>query len=149
MALALPPEDRDEAQALVAEEPRGAKKAGLTRGEGMALRAAAAALEGGSNAIELLEQSVGLLERPDAVLERARGLVELGAALRRLGHNVSAREPLSRGLELAHRWGPDRLENRAVEELGSQAPGPGDWRCRGWTRSPQAKPGSPAWPPRA
>jgi DNA-binding CsgD family transcriptional regulator len=50
-------------------------------------------------------------------LDLAQALVELGAALRRANRRSDAREPLQRGMELAHRCGAPPLAERARQEL--------------------------------
>jgi DNA-binding NarL/FixJ family response regulator len=50
-------------------------------------------------------------------LRRASASVELGAALRRAGKRRDACEPLSQGLDLAHRCGARALAARARAEL--------------------------------
>lgn len=116
LALALPPEAAEEARWLVNEELRDAMAAGLTRSQGIALRAAGC-LEGGERGVELLERSLSELQRDDAALERARTLVELGGMLRRANQKAASRGPLQAGLDLAHRCGAERLAARATEEL--------------------------------
>jgi DNA-binding CsgD family transcriptional regulator len=116
LALALPPEAAEEARWLVNEELRDAVAAGLTRSQGIALRAAGC-LEGGERGVELLERSLSELQRDDHVLERARTLVELGGMLRRANQKAASRGPLQAGLDLAHRCGAERLAARATEEL--------------------------------
>jgi DNA-binding CsgD family transcriptional regulator len=116
LALALPPEAAEEARWLVNEELRDAMAAGLTRSQGIALRAAGC-LEGGERGVELLERSLSELQRDDAALERARTLVELGGMLRRANQKAASRGPLQAGLDLAHRCGAERLAARAIEEL--------------------------------
>ena len=98
------------------EELRDAMAAGLTRSQGIALRAAGC-LEGGERGVELLERSLSELQRDDAVLERARTLVELGGIFRRANQKAASRGPLQAGLDLAHRCGAERLAARATEEL--------------------------------
>lgn len=115
LALALGPNDRDEASALVAEELDLARAAGLRRASGTALHAAGI-LEGGEPGIERLRESVSVLEATQAPLEHARSLVELGSALRRAGRRGEARAPLEAGVELARRCGAERLLARAQEE---------------------------------
>jgi DNA-binding CsgD family transcriptional regulator len=78
---------------------------------------AAGVVEGGDAGLELLRESVEVLEGSPARLELARALVALGAALRRRGHRVDARDPLRRGLDLAHRCGATALTQRAQDEL--------------------------------
>jgi DNA-binding CsgD family transcriptional regulator len=116
LAGALPPEERDEAEALIAEDLAAARAAGLPRGEGVVLRAQGLLVEDGA-AVERLRESTALLERAGARLELARSLVALGATLRSAGHRRDARAVLSRALELAARCGADRLAARAREEL--------------------------------
>ena len=67
--------------------------------------------------LPLLGRAVGLLEQSPARLELSRALVELGAAIRRDGRAAQARDPLRRGLELAHRAGAAPLARRARDEL--------------------------------
>ncbi|HEU4736479.1 MAG TPA: helix-turn-helix transcriptional regulator, partial [Solirubrobacterales bacterium] len=116
LALALGPEDRAEATELIAEELELARVSGLSRPEGIALRAAGM-LAGGENGIAELRASLTALERSEAALERARTLVELGGALRRAGQRAEARGPLTEGMDLAHRCGAPRLVERARGEL--------------------------------
>jgi DNA-binding CsgD family transcriptional regulator len=116
LASAIARTDPDEASHLVAEELELARRVGLPRAEGIALRTAGL-LEGGETGIALLRQSLERLEQSPSLLERARTLVELGAALRRANHRSAAREALAAGLDLAHHCGAVRLADRAVEEL--------------------------------
>ena len=116
LALALPVEERDEARELAAEELSMARRLGLARPIGIALRAAGA-LEDGRDGFAQLADSVSVLERTGARLEHARSLVELGAARRRAGHRADARRDLGTGMSLAHRCGAVRLAERAREEL--------------------------------
>src|SRR3954469_13131022 len=60
----------------------------------------------------------GLASTP-APLELARALIDLGAALRRTGQRQTAREPLARALELAHRHGAALLAGAARSELNA------------------------------
>lgn len=96
LALALGPEDREEAMELVDEEVELARA---------------------TNGLEQLRESVFVLEASQARLEHARSLVELGAALRRVNLRAEARERLAAGMELAYRCGAQRLTARAREEL--------------------------------
>ena len=64
-----------------------------------------------------MEQAVAALERSPLRVELARGLIELGAALRRLGKRSESREPLRRGLDIAHSSGARLLEQQARQEL--------------------------------
>jgi DNA-binding CsgD family transcriptional regulator len=116
LALALPDAAGDEARALIEEELALARKSGLARPEGIALRAAGVRY-GGEAGTGLLRESVAVLRRCPAPLERARSLVELGAALRRSGQRAEAREPLAEGIELGRWCGAERLTERAGDEL--------------------------------
>ncbi|HEV3230415.1 MAG TPA: AAA family ATPase [Solirubrobacteraceae bacterium] len=116
LALALAATAPEEASRLAGEELELARSTGLPRAEGVALRAVGL-LEGGERGIELLRESLAVLECAPAALERARTLVELGAILRRDNQRSAAREPLTAGLDLAHRCGAERLAQRAAEEL--------------------------------
>lgn len=116
LALALPSEAREEALALIEEELALAAGTGLPRPQGVALRAAGL-LRGDDEGLACLRESVALLADSPARLEHARSLVELGAALRRRGLRAEAREPLSAGMELAHRCSAERLVASAQEEL--------------------------------
>jgi DNA-binding CsgD family transcriptional regulator len=82
----------------------------------VALRALAAC-EKGETTIELLREAAELTRRSEARLEHAHALVELGAALRRSKQRAVCREPLSAGLDLAHRCGAQRLAEQARAEL--------------------------------
>jgi DNA-binding CsgD family transcriptional regulator len=116
LALALPASSRDEARALAEEELSMARRPGLPRPEGIALRAIGL-LEGGDEGIEILRESVACLERSPARLDEARSRVELGAALRRRKLRTEARGHLNAGLVLADRCGALKLAERAEEEL--------------------------------
>ncbi len=74
-------------------------------------------VQGGSTGLDLLGESVAVLETCAARLELARSLVELGAAVRRSGQRTAAREPLHRGMELAHLCEAAALVERAGHEL--------------------------------
>jgi DNA-binding NarL/FixJ family response regulator len=106
----------EEALALAAQEVELARAFEVPRELGMALRAAGL-VERGDAAVDLLREAVAELEHSPAALEHARALTDLGAALRRAGHRADAREPLSAGLELAHRCGASALAERAHREL--------------------------------
>jgi DNA-binding CsgD family transcriptional regulator len=109
-------ERRDEARHLAAEEVSFAREFAAGRALGIALRAAGL-VAGGETGIDLLREAVEMLERSPAQLELARALTDLGAALRRQGQRAAPREPLRRGLELAHRSGAAPLAERARTEL--------------------------------
>ncbi len=116
LALALPSSEREEAQALVAEELRQTEEAGFAGPHGDTLRANGL-LTGGDAGIELLEESVARLAASPARYHHARAQVDLGAALRRSGRVTDAREGLRTGMELSFACGADRLLTRARDEL--------------------------------
>jgi DNA-binding CsgD family transcriptional regulator len=58
-----------------------------------------------------------MLERSSARLEFARALIDLGAALRRNKQRAESRQPLRRGIDLAHRCGAAALKSRGTAEL--------------------------------
>lgn len=64
-----------------------------------------------------MRSAVESLQLSPRRLELARALVDYGAALRRHKHRAAAREPLRRGLDLAHRCGATTLAQHAAEEL--------------------------------
>jgi DNA-binding CsgD family transcriptional regulator len=116
LALAVAVEDPAEARRLVGSELEDARRAGLQRPAGIALRTRGL-LEGGEAGLRDLREAVELLAESGARLEHARALVELGAALRRANQRSAAREPLRAGLDLAQRCGATRLAQRARAEL--------------------------------
>ncbi len=116
LALALGPDDVEEALELAREELDLAQRTGLARGEGVALRALGQ-LTGGPAGLDLLEEAVRRTASDDLALEHARSLTAYGAALRRGGRVPAAREVLADAADLAHRGGATRLERRAAEEL--------------------------------
>jgi DNA-binding CsgD family transcriptional regulator len=108
----------EDAQRLATEELKLARSFGAPRALGVALRAVAVTERTRPvRRLELVHESVRVLEDTPAHLELARALVELGADLRRSGERVAARDPLRRGLDLAHRSGARPLATRAHEEL--------------------------------
>jgi DNA-binding NarL/FixJ family response regulator len=110
--------DPKEARELAAEAVGLARKAGGSRGLGIALRVQGAVVEG-LEGIELLREAAGLLATTRARLQHAYALADLGAALRRANRRRDAREPLREALDLAHRCGATPLEERARTELAA------------------------------
>lgn len=106
--------ERDEAARLASEELELARAQGVPRAIGMALRALGLI---GDPGLDRLEEAVKVLEGSGSRIEFARALVDLGAAMRRARRRADAREPLGRGMDLAHRCGAAALEERAREEL--------------------------------
>lgn len=72
---------------------------------------------GGAKGLRHLEEAAARLEGTPRRLDQAHALAELGAALRRANRRADAREPLRRGMDLAHRCGARPLAERAREEL--------------------------------
>jgi DNA-binding CsgD family transcriptional regulator len=105
-----------EARRLAHEELDEARRLGVARAVGIALRAAGL-LRGGAAGIALLEEAATMLARSSAQLEQARALTDLGAALRRANRRSEAREPLRWALDLAVRCGAVPLRERARREL--------------------------------
>lgn len=118
LALMLPRQQRDEALELVTGELADARRIGLARGVGVALRVLGM-LVGGADGRSHLEEAASVLADSPARLEHARALVELGAALRRDRDRIAARGALRDGLELAARCGAVRLAERAQTELAA------------------------------
>jgi DNA-binding CsgD family transcriptional regulator len=107
---------REQARHLADEELSSARRFAAGRALGIALRTAGL-VAGGEKGSELIREAVDVLQRSPAKLELARALTDLGAALRRQGQRAAAREPLRRGLELAHRCGAGGLTEQARTEL--------------------------------
>jgi DNA-binding CsgD family transcriptional regulator len=116
LALAVAAEDPGRARQLADSELAEARRAGLPRPAGIALRTRGL-LEGGERGLRDLREAAEVLAASGARLEHARALVELGAALRRANQRTAARAPLRTGLDLAHRCGAVRLAQRARAEL--------------------------------
>jgi DNA-binding CsgD family transcriptional regulator len=116
LALAMAAEDPGRARQLADTELAAARRAGLPRPVGIALRTRGM-LDGGQRGLGDLREAAEVLAASGARLEHARALVELGAALRRANQRAAAREPLRTGLDLAHRCGAARLAEQARAEL--------------------------------
>jgi DNA-binding CsgD family transcriptional regulator len=110
--------EAERALELANEELRLAQGFGADRAIGVALRGLALAGPLSERAT-LLEGSIAHLERSPAQLELARSLTELGALRRRERHNLEAREPLHRAVDLARECGSRLMERRAADELGA------------------------------
>jgi DNA-binding CsgD family transcriptional regulator len=108
--------DQVKARDLVREQLALAERTELPRTIGVALRDLAG-LEPAPRRIDLLWEAVALLDRGIAAVDLAGALVDLGGALRRAGYRTDAREPLRRGLDLAHRSGAEPLAAQARIEL--------------------------------
>ncbi|MEA2298231.1 MAG: hypothetical protein QOF77_1167 [Solirubrobacteraceae bacterium] len=108
--------EREPARKLADEQYAIARRWGLPRELGIALRARAR-VEAPAARAELLSEAVDCLTGSNARLELAKSLVELGVALRQLSRRVAARELLQRGADLAAGCGAGALADRAVAEL--------------------------------
>jgi DNA-binding NarL/FixJ family response regulator len=106
---------REEARRLAHDELTAARRWGGAEVLGIALRGTA--LVSDPVDVDALAASVAALDAGVARLELARSLVELGAAQRRARRRSAAREPLERGMELAHRCGAAGLAEHARTEL--------------------------------
>jgi DNA-binding CsgD family transcriptional regulator len=115
LALALAPDDPQEARELAQAELQLAHRTGSSRAIGVALRVCGL-LAGTEDSIKLLEHSAAALENTPMQLELAHSLTEWGAALRRAGARTAARDPLRRALDLAARCGATPLAQRARDE---------------------------------
>jgi DNA-binding CsgD family transcriptional regulator len=108
---------RDEqARDLCARELDEAIAFGAPRRHGIAL-SLSGTLDPTEAGLVQLRQAVQLLERSPARLAHADALVNLGAGLRARGRREQARQPLSQGLDIAHRLGALALAARARAEL--------------------------------
>ncbi|MEA2130471.1 MAG: hypothetical protein QOJ85_3362, partial [Solirubrobacteraceae bacterium] len=72
---------------------------------------------GGTDGLQLLRTAIDTLQLSPRRLELARALIDYGATLRRHNHRAAAREPLRRGMDLAHRCAATTLAHRARDEL--------------------------------
>jgi DNA-binding CsgD family transcriptional regulator len=116
-ALALQHLDQPlDAERLVGVELEQARRLGVARALGIALRAAGL-VRGGADGLAMLDEAASVLARSSARLEQARALTDLGAALRRANRRTEAREPLRRGLDLAAQCHAAPLADRARQEL--------------------------------
>jgi DNA-binding CsgD family transcriptional regulator len=106
----------DDALRYAEEELELAQRADIDRCRGIALRALGL-LAAGDRQIALLDEAAQTLARSAGRLEHARSLVELGSALRRANRRREARDPLRRGLDIAHRCAALGVVERARTEL--------------------------------
>jgi DNA-binding NarL/FixJ family response regulator len=129
LASALAQDSADEARQLAEENLANARRSGIPRGIGVALRTLAR-LEDATR-IELLRAAVTTLEEAPAQLDMAKALADLGSALRRQGHRVEAREPLREALDIATRCGAVPLVERVQAEAVAAGARPRRPRLRG------------------
>jgi DNA-binding CsgD family transcriptional regulator len=118
-ALALHALGRDnEARELAREELEHARRWGLDRTIGLALRVLGL-VEGGEAGEQRLREAVDVLATSRARLEYAKALIDLGAAIRRRKERSAARELLRQGVDVAHECGALALAERGNEELAT------------------------------
>jgi DNA-binding CsgD family transcriptional regulator len=98
---------------LVAEQLELARRWGSTHAVGVALRDLGTVRQDA----DALAESCRLLASTPFRLDHAYALVELGAVLRRDRRRAAAIEPLTAGMDLAHRCGSAALAARARTEL--------------------------------
>lgn len=116
-ALALQRLDQPlDARRFVDAELEQARRLGVARALGIALRAAGL-VHGGAVGLAMLEEAASVLARSSARLEQARALTDFGAALRRANRRADAREPLRRALDLAVQCHAAPLADLARQEL--------------------------------
>jgi DNA-binding CsgD family transcriptional regulator len=108
--------DREQARELIEQELAEARAWGTPRTIGEALRGQGL-VTGGPEGLALLREAVATLESSPGRLELARALIDLGGALRRANRRAEARDPLRRGVDLAHRCGARLLAARGEQEL--------------------------------
>jgi len=108
--------DSETARRVAKQHAKLARAFGVRSVEGIALLVLGV-VTGGAEGLRRLEQTAAKLEGTPRRLDQAHALVELGAALRRANRRSDAREPLRRGMDLAHRCGARPLAERAREEL--------------------------------
>jgi DNA-binding CsgD family transcriptional regulator len=109
-------DERLDARRLVDGELEQARRLGVARSLGIALRAAGL-VYGGAVGLAMLDEAASVLARSSARLEQARALTDFGAALRRANRRAEAREPLRRALDLAVQCHAVPLADRARQEL--------------------------------
>jgi DNA-binding CsgD family transcriptional regulator len=105
--------EREEARALAYEELGLGERWGTPLALGLAWRGIGLV----TGDVAALEAAADQLARSPNRLEHARASIDLGAALRRAGRRADAREPLGRGMDLAHACGAAPLAERARQEL--------------------------------
>ena len=105
--------EQERADELVQEQLELARRWGSQHAVGVALRDLGLVRQD----TDALAEAARLLAATPFRLDHAYSLVELGAALRRNRRRAAALEPLSAGMDLAHRCGSSALAARARTEL--------------------------------
>ena len=108
--------DSEAARRLAKQQAKLARAFGVRSVEGIALLVLGVVTPG-AEGLRNLQRAAAKLEDTPRRLDQAHALVELGAALRRSNRRSDAREPLRRGMDLAHRCGARPLAERARQEL--------------------------------
>jgi ATP/maltotriose-dependent transcriptional regulator MalT len=108
----------DEARRLAREELEHARRWGLDRALGLALRTLGL-VEEGEEGERRLREAVDVLAPSPARLEYAKALIDLGAAMRRRKERVAARALLRQGVDVAHKCAAFALAERGNEELAT------------------------------
>jgi DNA-binding CsgD family transcriptional regulator len=107
-----------QAQTLIGPDLEEARRLGVTSSTIRGLRLLGLAV-GGEAGVDLLTEAAEVGDSVSLRLEHVRALVDLGAALRRANQRSAAREPLSRAVELANRFGMTALAAIARTELNA------------------------------
>jgi DNA-binding CsgD family transcriptional regulator len=109
--------DHRRAMAFAGQELELAHTFGTARGIGIALRALGLAQPDHRMREQALRDAVATLTDSGAPVELARALVDLGSVIRRRGARAEARDPLTRGLDVASSCGAVAVAERARAEL--------------------------------
>ena len=107
---------REQALELASRELADAAAFGAQRRHGIAL-SVFGLIDPRPEGLTSLRDAARILEHSPARLEHARALVNLGTGLHARGRREEAREPLLRGLDVAHRCGAVALAEQARTEL--------------------------------
>lgn len=117
LALALAPDEREQAIALAQSELEDARHTGVQSAIGTALGACAALSAQPTQRTQLWDDAIHALSQSPSKLDLARALIGSGSELRRVGKRAAARDPLRQALELASLCGADPLAHLSREEL--------------------------------
>ena len=109
---------REEASALARAELELANSFGAPETVGRALHVLGL-VEGGADGLTLLEEAVTALDSSQAMFSLASALIDHGAALRKASRRRDAREPLTRGVDLAQRCEAEALARYGLDELSA------------------------------
>lgn len=129
LASALADDSIGEARQVAQENLANARRSGIPRAIGIALRTLARLNH--HDSVDLLRAAVEALKDAPAPLDLARAFADLGRALRHQGHRVEAREPLREALEIAARCGAVPLMEHVQAETLATGARPRRPRLRG------------------